>query len=136
MPRPIHCILLIDDDPDDNFLHKIVIEESGLCDLVRIAESGKQALRYLQANDDPDYVRPDILILDINMPGMNGFEFLAEYQKIDIHLKSRLVVLMLTTSLNPNDTEQARQWSDVKAYRTKPLTNGMIQEIVNTYFLE
>jgi CheY-like chemotaxis protein len=134
MPRPIHCILLIDDDPDDNFLHQMVIADSGQCDEVRIAEGGSQALRYLQSIDHPDYVRPDILILDINMPGMNGFEFLAEYQKLESVLKSRLVVLMLTTSLNPGDTEQARRWDDVKAYRTKPLTKTMIHEMVDTYF--
>ncbi|GAB2537695.1 response regulator [Spirosoma aerophilum] len=135
MPKPIHCILLIDDDPDDNFLHKMVIEDSGQCDFTRIAEGGRQALKYLTDIDHPDYIRPDILILDINMPGMNGFEFLAEYEKLEPYLKSRLVVLMLTTSLNPGDTAQAQRWVDVKAYRTKPLTKAMIQEMVNSYFL-
>ncbi|AUD02959.1 response regulator [Spirosoma pollinicola] len=134
MPKPIRCILLVDDDPDDNFLHQLIIDESELCEQVRISDSGPNALQYLTVTDHPDYVRPDVLILDINMPGMNGFEFLEEYDKLDSQLKSSIVVLMLTTSLNPNDKHKASLWTDIKAYRTKPLTSAMIQEIVNTHF--
>lgn len=134
MPKPIRCILLVDDDPDDNFLHQLIINESKLCEQVRISDSGPKALQYLTVTDHPDYVRPDVLVLDINMPGMNGFEFLEEYDKLDSQLKSSIVVLMLTTSLNPSDKLKASFWTDIKAYRTKPLTGAMIQEIVDTHF--
>lgn len=134
MPRSIHCILLVDDDPDDNFLHQLIIEESGFCDLIRIADSAHQALDYLKKTDAPQYVRPDLLVLDINMPGMNGFEFLEEYDQLDTSLKSNVVVLMLTTSLNPGDTQRAHLWENVKAYHAKPLTKKMIQELVDQYF--
>ncbi len=135
MPRPIHCILLIDDDPDDNFLHQLIIEESGLCEQVRVADSGPVALQFLTNTTHPNYVRPDVLVLDINMPGMNGFEFLEEYRELDSQLKSRVVVLMLTTSLNPSDKQKASIRTDIKAYRTKPLTKAMLQEIVDTFFV-
>ncbi|GAB3914208.1 response regulator [Larkinella knui] len=134
MPRPIHCILLIDDDPDDNYLHQLVIEESGLCDAVRSAETGLQALTYLTETHDSNYVRPDVILLDINMPGMNGFEFLERYCQLDEVLRSRLVLLMLTTSLNPVDKNRAGQFEDVKGYLTKPVTKEMLQEIIDQYF--
>lgn len=134
MPKPIRCILLVDDDPDDNFYHRLVIEESGLCSEVRIAESGSQALHYLTHPEEPGYERPDIIFLDINMPGMNGFEFLQRYHNLIPEQKSRLLLLMLTTSLNPVDKEKAVESGEVDRYYTKPLTNGMIRELVDQCF--
>ncbi|ADB38038.1 response regulator [Spirosoma linguale] len=134
MPRPIHCILLIDDDPDDNFLHRLVIDESNQCDTVRIVNSGMQALTYLIQTDHPDYIRPDVVFVDINMPGMNGFEFLEEYQKLDTQLKGQVVVVMLTTSISFVDRQRAGSLPEINVYRTKPLTIAMISELVDAYF--
>ncbi|CCH54800.1 response regulator [Fibrisoma limi BUZ 3] len=134
MPRPIRCILLIDDDPDDNYIHQLIIDETELCETVRVAENGQLGLAYLTKTDHPDYVRPDIILLDINMPGMNGFEFLEHYRQIDPSLQSRVVLLMLTTSLFPADTTRARQFSEVKGYLSKPLSQDMLQTIVNQHF--
>ena len=134
MPKPIHCVLLVDDDPDDNFFHQLIIEESGLCDAVRAAENGPVALRYLTHTSQPDYRRPDVIFLDINMPGMNGFEFLERYQTLPADQKSRLLVLMLTTSLNPVDQQRAAGSLEVGGYYLKPLTAAMLQEIVDQYF--
>lgn len=134
MPKPIRCILLVDDDPDDNYLHQLVIAESGQCEEVRVAESGFQALDYLTQTDHPDYVRPEVILLDINMPGMSGFEFLERYHQLPEPLKSRLVLLMLTTSLNPSDRQRADGTTDITGYQNKPLTQAMLHQIVGTYF--
>ncbi len=134
MPNRIPCILLIDDDPDDNFLHKLVIAESGLVDTVRVAESGPEALHYLTHTDTPTYLRPNVILLDINMPGMNGFEFLEEYHQLPESMKSNVVVMMLTTSLNPTDIDRADNIEEISGYRNKPLTRAMLDEIVKHYF--
>ncbi|WP_338872911.1 response regulator [Spirosoma sp. SC4-14] len=134
MPRPIHCILLIDDDPDDNYLHQLVIEESGLCEVVKVAETGVKGLAYLRQTNDPDYIRPDLILLDINMPGLNGFEFLEQYGQLDESLRSSLVLLMLTTSVNPADSKRVAQVPNLKGYLPKPLTLENLQKIVNQYF--
>jgi CheY-like chemotaxis protein len=136
MRKPIRCILLIDDDPDDNYLHHLIIEESGLFDTVRIVENGQKGLDYLTQTDHPDYARPDVILLDINMPGMNGFEFLERYGQLDQSLRSRLVLLMLTTSINSADTKRATQINDVKGYLPKPLTKAMLEKIMNDYLGE
>lgn len=133
MPRKINCILLVDDDPDDNFLHQLIIEESGLCNHVRVVENGIKALSYLR-QQDTDYIRPDVILLDINMPGMNGFEFLQEYESLSLDLRAHVVLMMLTTSLNPDDETRAHRFANVRGYRNKPLTRDMLENIVETYF--
>jgi len=134
MRRKINCILLIDDDPDDNFLHQLVIEESELCDHIKVAESGQQALDYLNRTEHPSYLRPDVILLDINMPGMNGFEFLQEYKRLPTERQAHVILMMLTTSLNPDDEQRAHSYGVVQTYRHKPLTRQMLEEIVQSHF--
>ena len=126
--------MLIDDDTDDNYIHQLVITDWGQCDTVRIAENGPEALAYLANIADPNYVRPEVILLDINMPGMNGFEFLEEYHALADHLKSNVVVMMLTTSLNPTDEHRAEKFNEVTGYRNKPLTKAMLDEVMIGHF--
>ncbi|MEZ0610074.1 response regulator [Fibrella sp. WM1] len=134
MKKNLSCVLLIDDDPDDNYIHQLVIDDWGRCDAVRVAESGPDALAYLNDSASPDYIRPEVILLDINMPGMNGFEFLEEYHQLPENLKSNVVVMMLTTSLNPADVNRAGQYNEVTGYRNKPLTKAMLEEVVEQHF--
>ncbi|MEZ0541628.1 response regulator [Fibrella arboris] len=134
MDKLIHCIMLVDDDPDDNYIHQLVINDWGKCETVRVAENGTEALAYLSDTEAPGYIRPEVILLDINMPGMNGFEFLEEYHKLDSQLKSNVVVMMLTTSLNPTDEHRAEQFNEVTGYRNKPLTKAMLDDVLVGHF--
>lgn len=125
---PLNCVMLIDDDPDDNFLHQLVIEDTGLNPEILIAESGEKALDYFLGS--PDFHKPDIIFLDINMPGMSGFDFLEKYKGLPAPLQAGTKIVMLSTSSLPRDQQKASSiWEDVY-YRTKPLTEGIIEEIV------
>ncbi|MCY7352053.1 MAG: response regulator [Cytophagaceae bacterium] len=134
MPKPIRCILLVDDDPDDNFLHQLVIEEADVCDEVHVFENGSEALRFLAQPHREVCSEPDVILLDINMPGINGFEFMDAYQRLVPSMSHRPVVLILTTSSNPADRARANQFADVSGYHVKPLTPQIIQEVVQRYF--
>jgi CheY-like chemotaxis protein len=109
-------LVLIDDSETDLLYARIVLERSGLgCEIVSF-ESAREALAYLQASID-DGVR--LILLDINMPGMDGFEFLDACERTAAARAA--VVVMLSSSAHPADTERARRYERVCGYITKPI---------------
>lgn len=134
MSKPIRCILLVDDDPDDNFLHRVVLEEADVCEEIRITEKASEALHYLTNTDHADYLRPDLILLDINMPGINGFEFITHYRQLPPHKQAKAALIMLTTSINPIDQAKANALGMADNYYQKPLTSKLLLKLMNTYF--
>jgi len=136
--KTINCILLIDDNPADNEYHTIIIKKAHVCNHVKIAIDGPKALDYIiksgEEGQSETYPKPDLIFLDINMPGMNGFEFLEEYEKLDDKLKSKVVIVMLSTSLNPDDEKKATENKEVKEFQNKPLDIKLLQNTIEKYF--
>ena len=131
--KKLNCILLIDDNPDDNFYHERIIRKSDVAHEVLAKTSAFEALSYLK-NTQTHAAPPDLILLDINMPGMNGWEFLMEYEKLDLALKSKAVVVMLTTSQNPDDKRKAESMPVVSDFKTKPLSKESLEEIIERFF--
>lgn len=132
--KKLNCIMLIDDNMDDNFYHERVIRKNNAADVVLAKTSGPSALEYLKSRTNDKGTPPDLIFLDINMPGMNGWEFLQEYNKLDKELQSKAVVVMLTTSENPDDKSKAKMMNLVADFRTKPLTKEILDEVISTHF--
>jgi CheY-like chemotaxis protein len=135
--KKLNCILLVDDNPADNEFHKIIINDSQVCDQVKIATNGRSALEYIVKSGKEgtvEFPKPDLIFLDINMPGMNGFEFLEEYHKLDENLKSKIVIIMLSTSLNPDDADKASRIDEVTEFMNKPLMVQTLQQTIERYF--
>ncbi len=136
--KKINCILLIDDNNADNEYHKIIIQEANVCDNIQVATDGRKALDYIIKSGEPNqseaFPKPDLIYLDINMPGMNGFEFLEEYNKLDERLKAKVVIIMLSTSLNPDDKTKAIGFKEVSEFENKPLSVELIHETIEKYF--
>jgi response regulator of citrate/malate metabolism len=126
--------MLVDDDVDDNFFHERVIRKNYPAILVIAKQTAEEALDYLKSKKDHSDIHPDLIFLDINMPAMNGWEFLEEYNKLDKQFQSHAVVVMLTTSGNPDDMVKAQLNNDVADYKTKPLTKEMLEEVIDKYF--
>lgn len=128
-------ILLIDDDVATNFLNTSVIEDLGCAKSVVSVRDGREGINYLTKAVDGKYPQPDLIFLDVNMPVMNGWEFLEEYETLEAGQKAGLVIVMLTTSLNPEDKEKARAYNTLDDFVSKPLTTKKLTEILNLHSL-
>jgi len=131
-------ILLIDDDENDNFIHQRAIRKAGSGDEVVIVTDGVLAMEYItgQLEKEGSGGSPpiDVIFLDINMPRMDGFEFLQEYGMLKDSRKSKTIIIMLSTSASPKDMEKALCFEYVVEYIYKPLTVEKFREIINKYF--
>ena len=134
MGKKVNCILLVDDNEHDNFFHERVIKANGAANYVVAKQSGKEALEFLRGKEQHPEMHPDLIFLDINMPGMNGWDFLEEYTGLDASLKSRVVVVMLTTSEDPEAFRKAKTFGILSDFKTKPLTRQMLDEVLEKYF--
>jgi CheY-like chemotaxis protein len=126
--------MLVDDNADDNFFHERVIRKNGYAEVVISMESGAEALQYLkEVQDESKY--PELIFIDINMPGMNGWEFLEEFNTLEIAKKISKTCIMLTNSENPDDIAKANELG-VLDFKTKPLTVEILDQIIKDLFGE
>jgi CheY-like chemotaxis protein len=134
MSKKLNCVILIDDDEPTNFLHRRVIERYGCAERIEVFQEAQLALDFLHTTENGVFVRPELIFLDINMPGMNGWEFLMAYEELSEEQRADIVVLMLTTSLNPDDKAQAESFEEVCGFLSKPLTKELLKEILEKHF--
>jgi CheY-like chemotaxis protein len=132
---PLPCVLLVDDDATTNFLNRSLLTRLGVAERILVAEDGEQALRELSQHCSPFTPScPVLILLDVNMPGMNGIEFLEEYQQLPLATQHAIVVVMLTSSLHPRDVQRVEQLSMVADFISKPLTTEKVQALLQTHF--
>lgn len=128
----LRSILLIDDDDVTNFLHKSLLEELDLADNIIIKTNGLEGLNYIKSiTNGTSY--PDLILVDLKMPVMDGFEFMQEYQRLDLKNEPRSKLVALTTSSNPNDIKQV-DTIGVDGFLNKPLNKDKVQLIMEEFF--
>ena len=134
MAKKLKSILLIDDDEPTNFFHKIMVNEADCTETLTVVTNGNKALDYLNDAYAGKHPVPELIFLDINMPLMDGWEFLAAYEKLPMERRTKIIVIMLTTSINPDDRDKAKQFPEILDFKNKPLSVEMLQEIVEANF--
>lgn len=133
--KKIDCVLLIDDDEATNFYHTIILEGEDIDTHIQSVSSAREGLDFLLCRGAyADCPQPGIIFLDLNMPGMSGWDFLKEYDELSKDIHDRAIVTILTTSMNPDDRERAALIPAVKEFVHKPLTPEAFWKIVNENF--
>jgi len=127
--KTIPLVMLVDDNDTDNFISKRIIEITKFASDVEIKNSGKSALEYLRQHEDELERLPEIIFLDINMPIVDGFVFLYEFEKFSDTLKSKCKVIILSSSDNKRDIDKIINNDHVIKFITKPLTEVALAEI-------
>ena len=129
------AIMLVDDSEVDNFIHQKVMENAKFSKCTFIHTGTISALEFLKdiekLEEPPKGLIPDFIFLDINMPMLDGFHFLEEFEKLSIKLKSSIKVVMLTASINENDIERTKGYSSVVKFLNKPLSEADLQVLCN-----
>jgi CheY-like chemotaxis protein len=125
----IDLVLLVDDNDTDNFISKRIIEITRFAKRVEVKSSGKGALDYLKEHqNNPDMI-PSIIFLDINMPIVDGFVFLYEFEKFNELVRNKSKVIILSSSDNKRDIDKIVNNNHVIKFITKPLTEFALEEI-------
>ncbi|MES2778356.1 MAG: response regulator [Bacteroidota bacterium] len=122
-------IMIIDDNEIDRYICKRISKTYHLAETVIEMETAMEALEYLISIKEYPECLPELVFLDINMPGMNGFEFLEAYKDLPESIKKNCIVVMLTSSTHNNDSKRVKEFSHVKGYLEKPLDEAKIRRL-------
>lgn len=115
-------VMVIDDNDTDLLIAKIVIEKSGFKGNIVTKNSGKSALEYLEGIQNNSEIWPDVIFLDINMPVVNGFVFLYEFEKMNEDFRKKVKIAVLTSSDNKTDMEKFMVSEAVIDFVSKPIS--------------
>ncbi|WP_066839785.1 response regulator [Rufibacter ruber] len=131
----LNCVLLVDDDNSANFISKNVIDKLDCADQVLVAHNGREALHMIAERcvTQPADDCPQLIFLDVKMPVMDGFEFLREFEGMNLQANSRPIIIMLTTSTNPVDVQLAQQFK-IAEFLNKPLKREKLAQLLDKYF--
>ena len=123
-------VCIVDDDDIYQFTMVKTLKSLKLTDSIMVFSDGEEALDFMLDNLHNDKELPDVIFLDIDMPIMDGFQFMDEYIKIKPKLGKKITIYMVSSSVDPVDIERAKKISDITDYMVKPVTHDQLKHIV------
>ena len=130
--KKYRTVMLIDDNEIDNLINQKMIEAASVTEHIYTHTGAKSAIEFLKNMEKlemADQVLPDLIFLDIDMPLMDGFQFLDEFEKLSNVAKKKCKIVMLTSSINPQDFNRSKKYENVRLYLNKPLCHESIAKL-------
>ena len=124
---------LIDDDEIFQFIMKNTIAEISPDIKIKFFSDGEKGMDFLKQNLGAATNLPDIILLDVNMPFMDGWEFLNEYKSLQSQIKKEMDIYLLTSSNNPHDIAMAKEISELSGYLVKPISKEGIKNLISHF---
>lgn len=128
--NPIKTLTLIDDDDIFVFLTKKAIEQTKLVELIKVFKNGLDALNFLKENKHNVDALPEIILLDLSMPIMNGWQFLEEYTKLNPTIGKNITIYICSSSISHDDITRAKAINEVSDYVIKPITKDKLIDLI------
>ena len=122
----LKTVMVIDDNDSDLLYARIMLQRGGAVESVLTFESAIAALEHLGM---PGHAPVDLILIDINMPEMSGYEFLVAYERLEVVEAADTVIVMLTSSPDPRDRDRALAFKAVRGYLTKPIDPAAARDI-------
>jgi CheY-like chemotaxis protein len=128
-PYRYKSVLLVDDNEIDNFINERIINSSGFAEEVIVKNSSDAAIDYLKEQENKPDSLPGIVFLDLNMPVKDGFVFLQDFEKLNGGIKEKCKVIVLSSSISPDDINRASTNPYVLKYINKPLSEKYLEAV-------
>jgi len=126
----LNCILLVDDDGSTNFLNYRIIKKLEIAEAIETAVNGDKAIQFItQFAYHHNNNAPEVILLDLNMPGADGFDFLTAFKKMNLANKNKVKIIVLSSSSHPKDMVAINE--EYLGYITKPLTAEKLTKVLN-----
>ncbi len=122
-------VMLVDDNEIDNLINREMIKSADFADNILVFQTGQEALEHLASHQHSEDNLPEIIFLDINMPIMDGFQFLKDFEKLSSKVLGKCNIIMLSSSISPKDIDRAASNILVKKYFNKPLNERYLSAI-------